>query len=742
MAERRHLRARGLVPVEAKFRPAVRGEHLVPRGELVDRLLESRDHPVVLVAAPAGYGKSVLVSQWAAQDPRPFAWLAVDAADDDPTVLLTYLLLALHRVEAVDASVLAAATEPSREPEGVLHELGTLLRGRQQPFVLVLDGADCLASPGAVRVLSTLAEDVPRGSQVVLVARQAPPLDWTALRDRGRLLQLGVADLRLSRVEARALLASVGAQQSDAQVDALLDRTEGWAVGVYLAALALAKADPATDVEAAVDSNSLVADYLREEVLSGLGRDDRDFLLRTSLVPVLTGELCDALLQTTGSQQRLARLADSNVLRSPRAPGEGYGVHRLLRDLLRAELQRREPALVHPLHGRASRWFEAHGQPAEAIAAALAAGDLQRASRLIWSETPRRLATGQLPVLQEWLARLSSRQVTAQAELALTAAWCAVQTGQDAEHWLVAAERGQYDAARKGRTSAMAGAAALLRATLARHGLVQMGADAQLALGLLEPDDPWACSAGVLDAVSTYLTGHTEEARSRLQAAERLAAAAGAHDARALALGELAVLALDDDPTAAPALADTGSRLVREHGIEGLATLMPVRCVSTMLAVQDRGGPEAAERVQQDVRQLAVAGPPAAWAVVQCRQLLARAQLLLGDPAAARAVLSDAQPLLASVPDSPVLRSSTERTWRQIEQLPLQGSLGSSALTSAELRILQYLPTHLSFEEIGRELFVSRNTVKTQAMAAYRKLGVTSRGEAVERAWALGLIPR
>src|SRR5436305_11899343 len=209
--ERRVLRASGFVPVEAKLRLPTQPEGLVVRGQVVDRLLESAHTPVVLVTAPPGYGKSVVVQQWAAEDDRPFAWLSLDPEDDDPVVFITYLMLAMQRLEPVDAGILALLADDQHTIEDVvLPRLGRMMRSRHRPFVLVLDDVDAVTSPACLSIVSALAKHLPDGSQLVLLGRASPALDWNDMLAKRRVVEIGMNQLRLSPAEAEALVEATG----------------------------------------------------------------------------------------------------------------------------------------------------------------------------------------------------------------------------------------------------------------------------------------------------------------------------------------------------------------------------------------------------------------------------------------------------------------------------------------------------------------------------------------------------
>jgi LuxR family maltose regulon positive regulatory protein len=266
-----------------------------------------------------------------------------------------------------------------------------------------------------------------------------------------------------------------------------------------------------------------------------------------------------------------------------------------------------------------------------------------------------------------------------------------------------------------------------------------MGADARLALDLDELDEPDRCTAEFLVALSAYLGGQAEEARQGFERVRDLAHACGAHPARVLALSELSLLASDEgDWERARELSELAAGVVRQRGLEELSLLAPALCCAALVSAHFDEPDSSAAVLQQAQTLFAVSVEPPTWAGVQCWETLARAALTRGDASAARTLLSEAQTLLVESEDEQ-LRARVDLTWRRVAGRPLDVT-PATTLTRAELRVLQLLPTHLSFAQIGQQLFVSRNTVKTQAVSAYRKLGVGSRSEAVERAQALNLI--
>ena len=283
--------------------PALRGGTL-RRERLLRRLAQTTDVPITLLVAPAGYGKTTLLVHWLAGDSRAVAWVSVGDRDNDPGRLGTSI------ARALDASAGAARhsrhlriADRARDVEG----LAETLRRAEQPFVLVLDDVHRLSSRRAVAALRTIADAVPQGSQLVLASRQEPALPIGRLRAEGRLVDLRAADLVMTRREATVMLSLAGLELPQEDVHVLLERTEAWPAGLYLAALSLGgKQDVHRAVSRFGGDDRLVSDYVRDELLDGLGDDQRAFLRRTSVLENLSGSLCDAVLGSRGSGEAAA----------------------------------------------------------------------------------------------------------------------------------------------------------------------------------------------------------------------------------------------------------------------------------------------------------------------------------------------------------------------------------------------------------------------------------------------------
>ena len=398
--------------VASKLRGPLIRPGTVRRSSLVERLAGSDGCPIVSVAAPAGYGKTTLLSQWAERNGQAFAWVSVDEADNDPKVLLSYVAEALDAVEPIGERVFDALASPvSSVPGTVVPRLGSAFSSMTSPVVLVLDDVHVLHDSECRAALSVLADHVPDGSRLVLAGRAGPPLRIARLRAEGKILEIGPADLSLTREEASSLLLDAGLALAEEDVAELHKRTEGWPAGLYLAALYLREGGPFAGVVVSFGGDDwLVSEYLESEFLSRISRRQRVFLTRTAVLERMGGPLCDAVLETGGSAAVLEELAGSNLLLVPLdRRGEWYRYHHLFRDMLLAELHRLEPDLMPVLRRRAAVWCLDNGTHEEALEYYMAAGDVDGAARLAGQLTVPAYRRGRVTTIQRWYRWLEDR---------------------------------------------------------------------------------------------------------------------------------------------------------------------------------------------------------------------------------------------------------------------------------------------------------------------------------------------
>jgi LuxR family transcriptional regulator, maltose regulon positive regulatory protein len=733
--------------LEAKLRaPQGRGG-AVPRTALID-LLEERPSafPVVFVSAGPGWGKTTLLAQWDARSQRPFAWVSVDEGDNDPIVLLTYVATALDRVAKLDPGVFEALASPGASLEGqVVPRIGAALAELDQPVVLVVDDLHLLDHTACLDAIASLARHVRDGSQLALSARGRPALPLGSLRARGLAREVGPDELRLDEAEAGRLLSAAGLDLEEAEVAELTAHTEGWSAGLYLAALsAKATGAGANGPTAFRGDDSFLADYLRSELLARLPPGELRFLTRTSILVRMSGPLCDAVLDASGSAAELESLESSNLfVVALDRNRQWYRYHHLFQELLRSELERAEADLVPRLLARASGWCEANGQPEAAIGYAQEAGDVDRVAQLVALNSLPAYQSGRSATVERWLRWLEEHGGGERdAAVAVIAGLYNAISGRaaEADRWSDAAERASYEGTLPDGSASIDAWRALLRAQRCRQGVARMRADAELAVATLARGSQFWPNALLLLGVARLMAGEVDEADELFADVVEEGVALGAADGVAVALSERAAIAVGRGAwVQAEELTNRAVRFVRQTRTEEYTTSAIVHALAARVALHRGDAPGAEDflaRAQRQRLRLTHALPHLA---TQTRLELARAYLMRADAAGVSTMLREIDAILRRQPDIGTLGGQADELRASLTTMRAEAP-GASTLTEAELRLLPYLGTHLSFREVGERLFVSRHTVKSHAMAVYRKLNVTSRNEAVERSRALGLL--
>jgi LuxR family maltose regulon positive regulatory protein len=460
----------------------------------------------------------------------------------------------------------------------------------------------------------------------------------------------------------------------------------------------------------------------------------------------ISGSLCDAVLETTGSAAWLDEIQALDLFIVPEDDqGEWFRYHRLFAEMLQSELRRREPGEEFRIRRRAAAWYEEHGQPDQAVRYAMAGDDQPTAARLITAYAQQFNSTGRIRQVREWLDALDEQLLPATPPLAAIAAWIWALTGDAprAQSALRIAESASYDGPMPDGSASMESAVRRARASLAPNGLRAMRADAERAVFLEQAGSPWHTMAALLYGSACLLLGERDLAVQELARAARLGRDTAAPGS-SFALGQLALLAVDegDWPTAASCAYDARA-LIDSTSLETSVTSLPAYAACAMVALH-RGNVQAA-RIDAAValrlyrRPSPVAFP---WFAAQMAIRLGRLLLQFDDPAEAQRKATDAGRYLPLLGPTTVLTEQHHQLLVELDRVRSRVVSDGTTLTAAEFRILPMLPTHLSLAEIARQLVLSRNTVKTQVAAIYRKLDVTSRTEAVQRATDLGLLDR
>ena len=402
----------------------------VPRPRLVEALGEGLARGRVLVCAPAGFGKTALLADWARGGGRPVAWLGLDAGDSDPVRFWRYAVAALDRARPGLAG--RVGPPPPRSSDGLVTALINELAADPGPdeVLLVLDDYHLVDSGPVHESVAFLLENLPPGLRVVVSSRADPPLPLARLRARGQLAELRAADLRFTSEEAAALLGeAAGPGLPGTAVTALVARTEGWAAGLQLAALSLqGHTDAAGFVAAFSGSHRFVLDYLADEILDSQAGPVRAFLLETSVLERLSGELCDAVTGRAGSQAMLQDIERAGLFLVPLDEVRGWWrYHQLFADLLRARLQAEQPGRMAALHRAAAAWCDEHDLADDAVRHALAAGDAAWAARLVERNVEALLGRSEGATLRRWLSALPAESVRDRPRLCLAQAYGAAQ---------------------------------------------------------------------------------------------------------------------------------------------------------------------------------------------------------------------------------------------------------------------------------------------------------------------------
>lgn len=695
-----------LDPPPPRTRPPRVAADAVERPRLQARLDEGGAGLLTVVGAPAGFGKTTLLAQWATAR-RDVAWLSLDEDDAVPAALWAGMAAALERIRPGSGGKAVESTPAA---------IARLLE-RARPAALVLDAYERIVGSAAEEALWQLVRERPP-LQLVLSGRAEPTLPLATARARGELLEIRAGDLRLSPEEAVEFVRRPGRGSlgADAETE-MVERCDGWAAALRLA------------VREGVGGGwgAQVRELVTDEILAG--RDaEREFLVRTAILDELSGPLCDAVLETDGSDELLDRLAAGNLLVERTAGGGAYRLERAARHVLVAELERGDPALARELHRRAAAWHGAHGPPGAAVEHLLACGETKAATRAFGRSWPAVVDAGGRERALGWLERLPADP--ADARLALARGWLLRLDGRRAESeaWLDAARTAVPPRARR----TVVQATVLARAVLPWD---DVGRGLALARRARRSE-----SAGPRRALAAWALGWTSWWSGDSDAAATALAEArgGPLLVRIAADAVLARIALErGDERRAAELVERAAAEVDDHGLADLPELGMLATAAALLAARRGDRSAALAELERGVRLRRAWGHP----LETVDALLAAAPVVAAElgrrPAAD--LLAEARRLLAVCPDPGVLPDRLAEASHAA--LPRPGSSRShdDELTPRERTVLALLVQGRSKREIAEELYVSFNTVHSHTKAVYRKLGVSSRGEAIERARELGI---
>ena len=737
----------GASVIEPKLMPPRVHPGMLRRGRLLQMLDDDAGASFTVVNAAVGYGKTTLVRSWCAERPEPVIWVTLDSADDDAVRLWTHLATAVDRLgEGFGRRALMCLGVRGAPVETAVDELmnGVVAYGRR--VTIVLDDLHAVRSEASLRSIAQTVDRLPPNARLVASTRSDPSIGLARLRARGVLTEVRARELAFTVDETRELVGREGIDLSSESLDLLVDRTEGWPAGLYLAALWLRDLqDPNAGVRDFAGSTRQVGEYLADEVLTALAPEIKDFLVRTSVLRRFTPELCDAVLGREDSVAVLAQLAHSNMfLVALDARGEWYRYHHLFGEVLQLELGR---DAAPGLRRRAAAWCNTHGLVEDAVEYAAAADDAEMVAELLVERHLEFIWGGRLRQFLDWVHWLPTELLVQHPVLPGAAAvTAALLSAPEVEvHQLLAiVERARREHPELWQPYLEAGVEA------ARSQMIE-GGDVGAAIGHARRAVAAARAGADVMSVSAlgcltqalFFAGDLDEARRvAVQAVER-PDAPGVPDAYVGNLGMLALIDAEQARTdSAEAWAQQALPFARQHFQAHSYVASPAH-LGLALACAATGRLDEAEREALRGERLRRSPQPTvghAHALLVLAQVrLARSRLAQGS-----SDLERAKREIAGFPDPgrlPTVAAMIERTL-----IAAQANRGNRELVEqpspAELAVLRGLAAGLSRREIGAELYVSLNTVKSHTRELYRKLGATSHTEAVARAAKLGLLER
>jgi len=733
--------------VEAKLAvPAMRGG-MVDRPRIRDALDAGQDAALTLVSAPAGYGKTTAVRAWCERCEGALAWVTLDAGDNDPARLWTYVATAVDRVrQGLGRRALQRLSVAGSPIERPIDELTNAAATFGAGLVIVLDDFHTATEPECLASIDYALEHLPASARLIAVTRADPALRLTQLRAHGVLTELRASELAFTAAEARELLVERGHVELGAEeIETLIKRTEGWPAALVLAGLWLRNVeDPGRAVREFGGDLRFVAEYLSAEVLASLDDDRRSFLHGASVLGRFTAQLCDDVLERSDSASVLADLERSNMFVQRLERGGWFRVHSLFAEFAVGELASLRPGAAAQIHDRAARWYTSRGLPGDASEHAAAAGNHELLAHVLVEFHLPLIRSGLGGTVLRWVRTLPEERIIEHPELAVAAATAAALAGHGTiEHrrflqladraqaecpervtpyveaiarmvGAITIDRGVEEAVRNGRRAvelARADADEILTGALAGY------ARALYFAGKL--DDAWEAALGVLEhpSVERRMPSHAF-ARATLALVdverERLASARGHAEKAKTVVGRIGTsrswLGANASAALGVVLEAEGKLAEAEHELA------------------------YAEHYFRDE----IATVHHAWLLI----LLARVRGRRGHLNEAEAALSAARTALDELTDSGRLPSLAGEVEQALEAARTRATSGEllEPPSEAELGVLRMLASDLSTREIGKHLFVSPNTVRSHTGALYRKLGVNSRADAVARATALGLL--
>lgn len=700
-------------------------------------MLTATDADVITLTAPTGYGKTTTLAQWATVQTRPLAWLNLRRDDNTVKIFLSHLAASMRRagiMTAEDVAVFQFMSDTAAVSEGASRFARHFETVSGGPVTVVFDDVHVLRSRAAIDTMAELVRQLEGQALFAFASHATPKIRMPAVRARGSLLEVTAQHLAFSTEEVEQLAEGMGL---DPEIAAdIVDATEGWPAATFLTAVAAreGKLDPA---KGRIEGQRHLHEFVKEEIVRHLSRQRRSFLARVSLLERLSGPLCDAVIGSDGSQRLLESLdRDTHLIYHLDHDNTWFAMGRVVREALRAEFEHHEPGAARAVHSSAASWYAANGMLLEAIGHALKAGDAETFVSLMERLIKDRYTSGHVADVLVWMDWLESNiSLDEYPRLAAIGALVHIQEGNvlGTERWLDAASSRSVDA----DAAAVIG---LVRASSTRSGVDQMIRDIESAVEAADAGSRWLPGIFVIKGLAHLMNGDDDLAEACYVESARLGLENQSVVAVVRALGQRALIAIGrQDWDLADSLADQALDMIDANGLDGYHGSGPPLIAAARCARHNNdilGAQRLLARAARVRPRLGVAIPGEG---VRILLEMAKAHIELSDVAGARPLIREAEEIILQRPDLGVLPAGVAAAKESLAGLG-PGRVALPGLTKAELRVLPLLATHMSFPEIGEELFVSRHTIKSQATSIYRKLGSSTRSEAIAKAYEIGLL--
>jgi ATP/maltotriose-dependent transcriptional regulator MalT len=724
--------------LEAKLTPPPNRDSWVQRDRLIGAMDRAARHRVTLVAAPAGYGKTTLVAQWLSGRVGPAAaWVSLDGGDNDPDRLWTHVAAALERAGCVlpMSEPASIAGSSSQSPRALLPAIVSALAAVPDDLVLVLDDFHFIQQPACHEQVQFLISKLPAQGHLVIITRSDPGLRLGRLRASSDLAEIRAVDLSFTTPEAVELLANDNVQVSPTTVTQLVERTEGWPAGLYLATLSLSGRTDADDfVLRFSGQNRFIGDYLTEEVLNRHSERVRDFIVTASILDRFSAPLCDHVAGISDSASILHDLERSNLFVVPLdEERRWFRFHHLFAAVALSELELRPPDHLRSLHARAAEWFRSQGHVEEAVQHSLAAGNTEDAASLVQASWLKYVDAGRAATVVGWLDSLGPAAIESGPAARVTVAWMSAFVGNEpalADHLAVLDDCADHGPLPDGSHS-VESAVAMIRGLFGYDGPTAMLAASQRAVELeTDHHSPFYAIANAALGWSAYIQGDLDLAVTALVAASRSDAAPKIIELLSLSAESFA-RAERGDLARSQECAELAMTIVEARGLR----VMPQASLAFAALGQAQAAAgkvdEALVTLELGLAMRRQSSAQGVWGTILHFLVTARVAAEAGRFQMARDLLAELAPRTSRFSDGMTVMHERVDAVHRLLRDDVAAELLSEPLTGREQEVLELLNRGLSLNQIAVELYLSSNTVKTHARSVYRKLGAHSRAEAL-----------